>query len=299
MTWRRGLVCAALLAACHTAPAPTPPQPAAPAAAAAYAGTWGWEHRSASEGAYRVEREAWELAADGDRLTGSYRRRITVLATDGEPFACSQSLGYALDARYRLEGEVRGGRVDLREVDVVVTPSPCEPGRRPLGRYRGAAREDTLTLRFPGGVQTLRRGAVALPAAAGEAALDGHWRWTHRSRDEASGGLRVEREEWRLREGEHGALDGEIERVVTVFDPRGEPLPCAGAARYEVRDRYRLRGQRRGERVSLAEVGVDPGEHPCAGRQRHLGSARGRIAGGALVLTWRGDLVQVLERARE
>lgn len=291
------LSAAALVAGCCPVVSSTVvPPPPEPAAAAAFAGAWHWRHGEERPGARVVERESWQLRADGDAVRGSYRRRVEVRSTDGAPFACSQSPGYVLDARYEVAGRVVAGRLALREVAVEVAPSPCEPGERALGAYRGRLEHGELVVAFAGGAQRLRRGpGPALPWPAPQP-LTGRWRWSHESRDPRTGAVRTERETWTLAETESGQVTGHYERRVSAVDPTGAPIPCAQSPSWELVDRYEVRGTRRGARVTLAEIGVDAAAHPCAGERRHLGSARGRITGDTLELRWRGRLRQVLHR---
>lgn len=294
------LAATALLGACcPVVPSTAVPAPPEPDAAEAFSGAWHWSHESERPGARVIERELWQIFVEGEAVYASYQRRVEVRSTNGLPFSCSQSPRYILDARYDLTGQVVAGRIALREVAVEVAPSPCEPGERALGSYRGQLERGELLLAFDGGAQRLHRGVgPALPWPTPRP-LTGRWSWSHQSRDPRSGVLRTERETWQLAEDERGLVTGHYERRVTAVDPTGAPLPCADGPRHELVDRYQVRGSRRGARVTLAEIAVDAAAHPCAGERRHLSSARGRVSGDTLELRWRGRLLQVLRRHPE
>ena len=321
---------------CGKAPAapvavePEPP-PRTELLASDLAGTWKWSLVSEESGIRRIELETWRLASTGegdpDALTGSCERSVTFLSLDGTPFSCNQSLHYQLRATYRIEGRVADQAIDLVERDFHVAASPCEPGDRGLARYRGSLRDAlTMHLTWDGGEQTLARVAQAKggrattdahadrhdqtgtearapadPSASPSAdalptPLTGSWRWHSRNRDADE--VRVEVEDWRLDEAaDSGVLSGTVVRTVTVFTESGSRYACSGDTFYRYRDRYRLRGQRQGDQVTLTEVAVEPEKHACLEYpERHLDAARGQVSGPHLVLTWRGGKRQVLRR---
>lgn len=285
-------------------PAPSAPPTMAPGGGtdpiqiAAVEGSWHWSHRVDEDGVRRIETEHWQLTLDGTAVTGTYDRRVTFLSSDGQPFDCSQTLTYELVTRYAIRGTAHHSHLELVEDSYRVEPSPCEGGYRKLGRYEGFLKEGQLLLVWKGGSQRLSR-AEAVPDAedprAGE--VVGRWAWHNSGEPDTNGEVRVEREDWELSEDRPGRVLGTYLRVVTVYDPDGRTFPCSGASHYRYTDRYTIEAQRRGDRLVVTEVAVDPEAHPCLARaERHLDQAIGRIRGSYLELTWRGGHRQVLHR---
>lgn len=267
-------------------------------------GHWRWTFASSEGGTRRVEIEQWDLSADGSALHGTYRREVVLMSEDAQPFRCSQSLSYRLRTDYRLRGRLGPGGGVLDEVSFEVAPSPCEAGHRGLAHYQLGRRGDNLVLRWPGGQETLTRVDAAAPEPAAPAggadqtapALTGSWHWQNRTISRR-GEVRVERESWALDEGPGGRLRGSYQRHVTVFAEDGRIYPCNGLTFYDYTDRYRLRGWRRGDDVTVSEVAVDATPSACAGgARRSLDSAVGTVYSDAVELTWRGKNLQVLER---
>ena len=270
-------------------------------------GRWRWTFASSAGGTRRVEIEQWDLSAEGATVTGSCRREVVLLSEDTQPFRCSQSLSYRLRTDYQLRGRLGpagGGVVD--EVSFEVAPSPCEAGHRGLARYQLARRGADLILTWPGGRETLSRADRAAPALppvapsgdpeAPAPPLTGAWHWQNRTAS-PRGEVRVERESWTLDEGPGGRLDGSYQRWVTFFTEDGRIYPCNGQSSYDYTDRYRLRGWRHGDDVTVSEVAVTASNSACAGgARRSLDSAVGTVYPEALELTWRGKNLQVLER---
>ena len=289
-----------MLAACG--PKVTPVATPAPArshtiSAQDFVGHWRWQHQSEEEAVRRIEVEEWALERHGPDVSGRYRRRVTFLSTDGSPFSCAQALHYTLDAEYQVVGTLSGSHLDIRETDVAVAPSPCEPGERPLSRYKASRPfAGALELSWPGGRQTLA--AIEqphLPALDAQSSVVGRWRWTHQS--ERGDQIRVEVEEWDLRPAGAGHFTGEYDRAVTIYSISGDPLQCAGATHYTFRDRYTVHGSIRGQSVVLSESAATPATHPCVPRsERHLDTATGKLTADHLILTWRGQHRQVLRR---
>ncbi len=231
-----------------------------------------------------------------DTLRGHYDRVVTFLSLDGVPFECSQSLSYRLVTRYQVTGTVDSRHFHVAETDYTVTPSPCEGGYRHMGEYVGTLERDELRLEWDGGRQTLTRAPEPNLPANHQPTVAGAWRWRNRSpgHDQT---IRVESEEWELREAKGGALTGTYLRTVTVFDPDGSVFSCNGNTYYRYRDRYSVRGTRSGRRLMLSEVDVEPDKNPCLPyTERHLDAATGRVDDGFMQLQWRGRHRQVLHR---
>lgn len=300
------LVALAALAAPACGPPPTPAPGAAPlvevARAARVAGDWRWRHESTDDGTRRVEREHWQLVRDGlTRLRGSYLREVDVelLADDGLVFACNQRPRYRQVARFDVVGVVGPEGVELEETGYQAAPSPCEPGLRRLGRYRARV-DHTGHLVLVGDTSVARLwngdGATPPPLPAPAATLDGAWTWSMASWT-ADGRVQREAERWQL------ALDGvdvtgSYTRVVTIVDPDGAVIPCAGADRYTFTDRYTVTGKATEDGWRLREDDVVADPHPClAGMPtRTVDEATAELDGAYLVLTWRGPRRQVLAR---
>lgn len=284
-------------------PAPPPSRPVAPAADVS--GTWDWVLRSTtSQGDVRVEQEEWHLTQEGTRLSGYYERQVMVLSTDQRPFRCNNALGYTRTIRARIQGDLSGDRVSLREVAVDASPTPCDSSARGPQRYQGHHQGDTLLLEVEGGGRqrlTRRPSGAAMaalgaapPAPASQRPLDGVWDWTLRAVD-ADGDLRDEREEWHLTERD-GEIRGHYERLLRRQRTAGV-FPCNGAARIDITTRYTIRGQRFGDRISISEVDFQAERHPCENSLRRLDSYQGALSptGQELLLSW-GSGSQLLRR---
>ncbi len=266
-------------------------------------------------GIRRVEVERWHIEPRGRALAGTLARTVTVLSTDGVPFACNQALAYRQEAGYRLEGHRDAQGFWLREIDFQTLPSPCDDGQRSRLDYRGRWVDGALAVTWDGGSQTLQRisapvagaagrdrpGVQAPPPArlsiAGSPEVAGTWRWQGRDTRADTGEVWVEIEDWVLEEDRAGQIAGTMTQTVTVFDRDGRVFGCSGDTFYRYRDRYTLAGQRRGDALTVREVAVAPEDHPCLhGASRHLDTATGAMAGEHIVLTWRGQRRQVLHR---
>ncbi len=290
-------------------------------------GVWDWVYRSTDEqGDVRVEQEEWHLDQKNGQISGYYDRAVTMMSADDRLFRCNQKLGFTKVTRVRINGRVEGERIVLRETSFEVQPGPCEDGARNLVAYTGVLRTGSLALKWgPEAGQTLvRRPGVAanaqparsdmlpvanitgraqapagLPASASSganlSALGGTWEWELRSID-AEGDERAEREEWHLTE-QNGGLTGYYDRTVSRI--RGDGVfSCNNQGRYETRTRYRVTGQRVGDRISLTELEYQVSPSGCDNAQRRLDSYQGHVsADESLVLSW-GPGNQLLRKKR-
>ena len=273
-------------------------------------GTWAWQHRETVDGVERDERERWTIdrGADWTALGGHYQRTVAFTATDGVPFTCAQAPRYQLASTIQLAIHATPGGAIVDELAYQAAPSPCDRGLRRRTSYLATAHGDTLELRWDDGVAHLTRvppDAPPPPAPLAIAAAPaGPWTWSATSWTTA-GLAQREDEAWQLTLGDDGALAGWYLRTVTIRDPAGAIIPCAGAAEYRYVDRYLLRGRHQpaegddgGDGWRFDEVAVDAGTHPCLAAHpvRSRDGATVEVVGDALVLTWRGARRQVLHR---
>lgn len=296
------LVICALAAACAGCASPRKPAATSPTGepdrAFAIDGVWRWSRISSQDGVRRVEVETWRLDQDGDLIDGEYQREVTHLSEDALPFVCNQDLHYRLTTSYKLRGRADGSGTLLEEVVANALPSPCEDGQRPLMGYRLIeVTAERLVLESELGRQILERldPASVEPTPARERSASGRWSWRNRQ-DTAAGHIRVEREIWSLETG-RDTLSGHYQRTVTVFDPDGRAIPCAGASSYSYTDRYRVRGWGDDDHLTIEEVAFEAGKNPCAvTTRRTLDAGVGRVLGDSLAIEWRGGNRQVLRR---
>jgi hypothetical protein len=265
-------------------------------------GTWAWQHGSDVDGVHRHEDERWSFTADlpWPEVRGQYQRTVELTATDGVPFTCAQATRYRLASSVAVAVTPAAGGATLTETSYQVAPSPCDRGLRRLATYRARWLDrDSLRLDWDDGTATLRRAdpPPPPPPRAEPTPPAGAWRWSARSWT-AGRLVQVEDERWELTVGPDGEAGGHYRRTVTVRDPDGAIVPCAGAPGYQFVDRYLVRGRPRGEALYLREVAVAAGDHPClAGApSRALDEARVEVIGDHLILTWRGNRRQVLTR---
>jgi hypothetical protein len=317
-----GLVAALALASCHP-PAPraagtTPERPATDALLLAdLTGTWEWRIETDEPGVHRIERERWHLdpVPGAPRATGAYDREVEIRASDGVPFACDQDVVYHQRVRYQVRAEIARGVVTLNEVGYEAEPSPCDHGFRRTGGYRATVGKDRLVLAWdagsaagaptvPAGSQTLHRVAGGpLPARPPWPGLaprwDGAWTWSGHTVDD-DGNLRDEREDWQLAVGAGGLATATYVRTVTTTSIDGRPIACSGTRRWTYVDRYALDGHLDGALLTLTEVAVDAGPHPCLAPapRRALDALTAQQDGEYLELEWRGKRRQVLHHPR-
>lgn len=287
-------------------PAAAPvPAAAAPAKPLDLSGTWDWVLRSQNnQGDVRVEQEEWHLTQSGARVQGYYERQVMVMSMDQRPFRCNNALGYTRTIRARLQGELSGDQLVLREVSVDASPSPCDSTARGPQTYQGQSQGDSLLLQPQSGDRqrlTRRLGGAAmaslgaaLPPAASQRPVDGVWDWTLRAVD-ADGDMRDEREEWHLTE-QDGEIRGYYERLLRRKRATGV-FSCNGAPLIDISTRYTVRGQRFGERISISEIDFQAERHPCENALRRLDSYQGALSptGQELLLSW-GNGSQLLRR---
>ncbi len=282
-------------------------------------GTWAWRLDSADAATTRRERERWTFAPTADWLTlrGSYHRDVELIARDGVPFTCAQRASYPIASDVEVSARAAPGGAIVDELAYTTAPSPCEHGLRTLAQYRATIARGQLVLTWPDGVAHLDRidAPPAAPPPLHPPPPSGAWVWSSTSWNKY-GLVQREDERWELAAGADGALAGWYERTVSIHDPAGAAIACAGAASYTFVDRYLIRGRalidlsatspdpatapvdddRPGD-WRLAEIAVTAGAHPClTSPRRSLDSATFDALGDALVLTWRGSRRQVLLR---
>ena len=117
---------------------------------------WGASFRT-KNGDLKNEEEAWLLNSDGSKVTGRYRRRVTVIASGNRAFQCNGLVSYQQEAVYQVSGTIHQGRVKLVERSVKVVPSPCDSGQRRLDHYSGKIVRGRLVLSWGGGHEVLHR----------------------------------------------------------------------------------------------------------------------------------------------
>jgi hypothetical protein len=128
-------------------------------------GFWVWENRGVlPTGDEKHEREEWHISQNGTMLTGYYDRSIRQVSLDGMAYRCNGALDFEIVTRYQVSGEIRNGRVVLREQAYeILQGSPCDDGRRRLDAYQGRATPDEIRLIWGVGQQVLRRGRPDVP----------------------------------------------------------------------------------------------------------------------------------------
>lgn len=287
-------------------------QTAIPITRNALSGTWDWLYRSSTQqGDLRIEEEEWNLHQKGSRVSGDYLRQVTILSLDQKPFRCNGLFGFLLTSRVRLSGEVRGDAFVLQETSVEQEPSPCSDEKMSPRSYEGSLLGNHLSLRYPGGQQTLvRRGkdskvAPLTPLEGGgreslsekDLVLNGIWDFQLRSSVDSDGDQHSEVEEWHLVDM-GGKLAGYCDRIVERSRQRGV-FACSGSAKFRSVTRYTLRGRRSGEHFFLNETDYRSEPSPCENGGRRVDSYRGTILPmGQLLLEWSGGQ-QILRRRRE
>jgi len=300
------------IAGCGSRPPLAPPYTGGsqPSPTSAFAGDWRWIQIVEHEDTRQVEVEDWHLDDDGERLSGSYRRRVVVMARGGLPFSCNQDVWYQLVTDYQVTGGPGEEGMELRETSAHPHPSPCDDGKRHRASYRvQPTGPEELTLTSEVGRQVLQRSSPAVAvreshraAAVPTAVPTGVFTW--RNHRQVADLVRVEHESWQLEQTETDRVAGRYRRSVTVFHPGGEPIACAGAPAYRYVDEYVVRGtldpSSHGRRMNLEEVSYQAGTSPCmAQATRTLDAGRAIIYPDYLAITWRGRNHQILARQTE
>ena len=266
-------------------------------------GGWRWLHRAEEDGTIQLEDEQWRLHPTQDsHLAGRYLRTVEVRSTDALGFPCNQRLWYRQRALVDVEIAVDGdGGYVARETGYSTEPSPCDHGFRHLTSYSVEPRGNRLDLAWAGGAQTLWQvdgdaGAITAPWPETPDAPTGAWRWETRSYDDDRN-VREEAEWWQVA-GSAQRIDATYRRRVTVRNPSGGTIACAGAPSWSFDDTYVVTGEREQSHWHFIERAVDAAPHPCliATPQRSLDEATGESVGDFLVLEWRGKRRQVLYR---
>ena len=112
----------------------------------------------------------------------------------------------------------------------------------------------------------------------------GTWDWVFRSSDEG-GNLRVEQEEWHLRQ-QGRALDGYYDRAVTRLSTDDRLFKCNQQLGYTVFTRVRVAGAVEGDRLLLRELSHEEHPGPCDDGARSLLSYEGEVSPTAIKLSW-------------
>jgi len=277
-------------------------------------GTWDWLYRGTTQqGDLRIEQEEWHLVQRGSKLSGDYLRQVTTLSLDQKPYRCNGLLGYLVTTRVRLQGELSGDKLQLRETAIDKEPSPCSSEALTPKTYDGELLGGRLALRWPGGEQQLlRRSSQSklpplIPQEGGgkevlseaELKLSGVWEWQTRTTavTDGEGDQHHEREEWHLVDMA-GKLAGYYDRIVERSRSRGV-FPCNGAPQIRTVTRYTLRGRRTGDHFFMNEQDYSAERSPCENGGRRLDSYRGTVLPmGRLLIEWAGGQ-QILQRRRE
>lgn len=126
----------------------------------------------------RVEKQEWHLEQSGPSISGFYLAASTFTSGDGRPYVCSRQASFSALVRFEVKGQIQEGAIQLQETEQRIAEGRCNPGQRPLARYRAEVRGDVLTLVTDGQRQALYRNhgkpeesaLLAAAAAAGRAA---------------------------------------------------------------------------------------------------------------------------------
>ncbi len=267
-------------------------------------GSWRWMLRTEENGTTRVEDEQWRFRPGTvpTQLLGRYVRTVEVRSNDRVPFLCNQRPWYRQRAVYDVTVDITRDAFGIHEVEYRAEPGPCDHGFRHTGDYAAELDGDRLTLRWPGGKQTLLQlddkvGDLAGDPWSATPKLVGAWRWDATSYDD-DGNLRDETEWWELTQRSETKLDATYRRRVTVRSADGKPIACANAPTWSFDDAFVLDGQREEEHWHFYELASDPGDHPCLRTTPHraLDEATGEQIGDYLILEWRGKRRQILYR---
>jgi hypothetical protein len=281
----------------------------------------------------RIERQAWHLRQQGQRVTGYYLVELTMISGDGRPYACSRAPQFQTLLRFEVEGQVRPNGIELTEIGDGTAKGPCRPTFRTAGHFRAEVTGNRLFLADGNYRLTLyRRGSSqAVPAVLPEIREDveiddtdeddqspeieaaqslvtaslgtsppvevgGVWVWEHRGRL-PTGDEKQEREEWHI-DQEGNSLSGYYDRSIRQISTDGLAYRCSNATDFRVTTRYHVAGEVRGSRVSLREQSFEILQaSPCDSGERNLDAYQGEAAIDELKLML-GVGSQVLRRDR-
>jgi hypothetical protein len=317
------------LGGCAARPA-HPAKVEATAAPPTLSGVWDGISRSTIEegiaaGDTRIEKQEWHLVQTGESLAGYYIAALTFVSGDGRPYVCSREPQFSAVQRFDVSGRLREGAIELDEVTQRAGQSRCDPGARPLLRWRGHLRGDVLTIEADGESQTLYRNRGAAPpgrelpeltaaSANGESRfpalaegpggprsqapvdVSGLWLWEHHGAA-ADGDDKQEREEWHVTQ-DGGRLSGFYDRVVRQVSLDGHAYRCSLSLDFEIATRYQFSGEVRGNQILITEKSFEVlAPSACDNGKRRLDAYEGQATPDELRLAW-GPGGQVLHRAR-
>jgi hypothetical protein len=279
-------------------------------------GVWDWILSSTDDdNNKRIEQEEWHLEQRGDVIDGFYYRLVTVISGDDNLFRCNGQRKFQKRMQFRVQGQVRGQEVVLRESGVDVEPGPCGTPVRELQSYIGRTSGQSLTLTWdaelPSGLhqrgqQVLFRRPLEQAAARIEPLqraaeppalqVSGIWTWEMRGLG-WDGDTKVEQEEWHLQQA-GAAIHGYYDRIVTSISSDGHPYRCNQQTQFATVTRYQVEGSVSGYDIQIRETSFDAKPSPCEERpQRRLDAYRGSVAPEEIRLSW-GTGQQVLRRNR-
>jgi hypothetical protein len=264
-------------------------------------GVWDAETRQTdAEGDARVEQQEWQVRRQGKVVDGFWDRALTWISGDGRPFACSGRPRYTQWTRHLFSGEKVGDEVRLHITATVRDPSPCagrdQPPRACVLRRRGTRLE---VLCDEGPVLTLaRRLDPPVPlelVRRAPGSITGVWTWHQRSTDR-EGDAKLEEEVWQLQQ-RSVVVEGFYVRTVWVRSGDGRRFQCNNQLQYSSQARFRVRGEIRGDRLHIRELGYTTLPDSCEDGRRTLDAYDGWVrAGGKVIeLSW-GKGAQLLYR---
>ncbi len=282
----------------------------------------------------RIERQAWHLRQEGQRVTGFYLVELTMISGDGRPYQCSREPQFQTLLRFEVEGEISRGGIELAEVGDGKAKGPCRPAYRTAARFQAQVIGNKLTIadgsyrltltRRNGGSaserslgpddfsEPLRELPDELEPTAPSAPqqtltvnasmssppieVGGVWVWEHRARL-PTGDEKQEREEWHL-DQRGNEISGYYDRSIRQISTDGLAYRCSNATDFRVTTRYHVSGEVRGSRLILREQSFEILQaSPCDSGERNLDAYQGEAAIDELRLMW-GVGSQVLRRDR-
>ena len=137
-------------------------------------------------------------ATEGSTLSGFFYRQVLMLSSGSATIYCNGMLGFAINTRVSLVGELSGGRVSLREVGIDTDKNPATTAgassipRRPASRRLAGAEAPGWARAAPGATGPAGRQPVddghwarARKSARPDAVLPlaGVWEWQFRGAD--------------------------------------------------------------------------------------------------------------------